>query len=68
MNLTLKTTYPCCGKVCRLHSVPAVPRERFDRVCKQCDTRWEVERRGLAVKGAHVDLLEWVDKGPAGAR
>lgn len=64
-TLTLRTTYPCCGKRARIAAVAGVPRERYDRVCEQCDTRWEVLRRGLTVRGAQVDLLEWVDAGPA---
>ena len=67
--LAVRTAYPCCGKRALLRAIPGVPRERYERVCDACDTRWEVARRLVVTRdGMRIDVLDWVDRGPAGAR
>lgn len=66
LRLTLNTTYPCCGKVARFRAIDRVPRERYERVCHACETRWEVTRSSLGERdGVRLDKLEWADKGAA---
>lgn len=64
--LTLGTTYPCCGKVARFRAIDRIPRERYERICHGCGTRWTVTRTFLADRdGVRLDKLEWADTGPA---
>jgi hypothetical protein len=64
--LTLGTTYPCCGKVARFRAVDRVPRERYERVCLACDTRWTVTHTYHGDRdGVRLDLLDWADASPA---
>ena len=61
--MTLKTTYPCCGKPSRFRAIDGIPTEIYDRHCTECDTRWSVRRVTLPnnVNGVRIDRLEWLD-------
>jgi hypothetical protein len=60
---TIRTIYPCCEGVARLHPTVHTLRETYDRVCPECRTRWLVERRTLnSIPGITIDLLDWTDK------
>lgn len=66
LALTLGTVYPCCGRRARFLAIDRVPRERYVRLCHNCDTRWEVLRTTLGERdGVRLDKLDWTDAGPA---
>jgi len=69
LALTLGTTYPCCGKVARFRAIDRIPRERYQRDCVACDTRYAVTRTHLGERdGVRLDTLDWVEVGPIPTR
>jgi MinD superfamily P-loop ATPase len=56
----LRAETPCCHRPVRFAAVSAVPRERYERVCRGCGACWQIERRtGREFEGGRIDLLEW---------
>lgn len=56
----MELEYPCCSGRSYLNYVPALPRERFERVCAYCGREYTVERRTAKVTEHYrVDVIEW---------
>ncbi len=59
--LTIRTTYPCCGRSCRIRAVDGVPAQRYERRCRGCNTRWDIKRQMIAAPPVRIDRLDWLD-------
>jgi len=59
-HLTIRTVYPCCGKAGRF-TAHSVPMEAYVRVCRSCETTWDVTRKQLRSKPHRMDSLMWFD-------
>lgn len=62
-TLTIRTEYPCCGRPARLRAIEGVPSETYARRCRECETRWWVQRTKLPerVASVRIDRLDWLD-------
>lgn len=57
---TLRVACPDCGQEMRLIAYNSVPREVYDRKCRNCGSVWEITRKsGGTTEFGFVDILEW---------
>ena len=59
---TIGARYPCCAKVAKFVTLVDLPRESFDRVCRECGCKWYVMLTRLSeAPGVTVTRVEWAD-------
>lgn len=61
-TITVKATYPCCGKQARLTVLTDFPKEAYTRRCRECETTWDIRRSSIPFLGdGFIHRLEWQD-------